>query len=154
MSSDTTKALLQSANDRLLAYVDNAGRKLTDYIGLDSPRLFIRIAPDACTYPYVVIRIMQSDTDTDYSNLRAIVQIEALCVHRADDGNVELVADLVEDALLTWRESSDTLGITFGQSSTRESREPINDPINRDLAEVALTVTCGSWEKRLTAIAP
>lgn len=152
MSSDTTKALLQTAYDRLIAYTDNAGRKLTDYIKATSPRLYNRVAPDASPYPYIVIRLSEGVPDVEVSNLRSAFTIEARCIHSKDDGTIEQIADLVEEALLTWVESSATLGLTFGQSSRRESQEPLPESPNRDLAEVTVYVTCISWATRLTSI--
>lgn len=153
MSSDTSKALLQTAYDRLIAYSDTAGRMLTDYIGTATPRLYNRIAPDAATFAYCVLRCSEGTPDIEVGNLRSVFTIEARCVHRSDDGTVEQMADLIEEALLTWVESSSDLGMTFGHSSRRESQEPITDPSNRDLAEVTVYVTCISWAKRLTGIA-
>lgn len=152
MSSDTTKALLQTAYDRLIAYSDGAGRTLADYIGNNPKRLYVRVAPDAISCPYVVLRASDATPDVEFSNLRAHITFEARCIHRAEDGNVEQIADLVEEALLTWQESSPTLGLTRGQSSRRESVEPEKDSSNRDLAEVIVYVTCVSWATRLTGI--
>ena len=152
MSSDTTKALLQTVYDRLIAYTDNAARKLTDSIGILTPRLYVRIAPDAVKYPYIVLRCSEAETDIEMANLRNYFTIEARCVHRTDDGTVELMADLVEEALLTWVESSSANGLTRGLSSRRESQEPLADASNRDLAEVTVYVTCVSWATRLTGI--
>jgi hypothetical protein len=152
MSSDTTKAQLQTVYDRLIAYADSAGRKLTDYLSVSSPRLYVRLSSDAVQYPYVVFRVSDAEPDVEFANLRTHFTIEARCVHRTEDGTVEQIADLVEEALLTWQESSALLGFTRGQSSRRESQEPLTDAPNRDLAEVTVYVTCFSWATRLTGI--
>lgn len=151
MSSDTTTTFLQTAYDRLMAYVDPAGRSLATYLGAGSAaRLYVRLTPDAIQYPYVALRC-SAETDPELANLRSHITIEAHCVGRADDGTTEQIADLVEGALLTWLEASAALGVTFGQTSRRETAEPLSDAANRDLTEATVWVTCVSWSKRLTS---
>ena len=127
MSSNTTIALLQTAYDRLLAYVDAAGDTLSNHIGSGpAARLYIRLTPDSVAYPYVVIRATEAAPDLEVGNLREMIMIEARCVHRSEDGTVEQMADLVEEALLTWVESSSANGLTFG--NRRGARVPSRPP--------------------------
>lgn len=153
MPSDTTPALMQSAYDRLLAFVDDTGRTLSTYVGTDpTARIYMDEAPTENAYPYIILRHTRGRPDPEVGNLREFFDIEAHCVHRQRDKEIdcETIADLVEEALLTWQESGPTLGLTCGQSSTRETMPTLTDPSNRDLIEVVVTVTCFSWSIRLS----
>jgi hypothetical protein len=154
MSSDTTSNIVKTAIARLLAYVDDAGHSIGDYVGTGaSARIFANLAPDNVAYPYIVLRKFNSETSPEYGNLRQEYDLDVRCYGRprgAKEQETELIADLVEGALLTWQESSTTLGLTYSHKSSRDTSEPDADPPDRDIVTVAVVVRCASWPKYVT----
>lgn len=155
MSSDTTGDRLNTIRDRLLAFVDDSGRQLSTYVGVGaSARIFSSLAHDQTAYPYLVVRSSSGETDPEFANLRETFDVEITVYHRPRGTNqkeAELLADLAEAALLTWQESSASLGLTYGQyRKHRETLTPEPDADVRDLVEIELVVTCGSWPRKLT----
>lgn len=150
MASDTTGNLLKTIIARILAFADDSNRDVGDYVGA---RVYVSQAPDDVAYPYVVLQKRPAQTDPEYANLREEYLIEALCVGapRSKEQETELIADLVEAALLTWHESSAALGLSFGmRTEERSTLPPDESPFDRNIVAVRVTVRCCSWSKRLT----
>jgi len=155
MATDTTGDRQNTIRDRMLAFVDDAGRHIGQYVGTGAnARIYHTQAPDPATYPYIVVRNSAGETDPEFANLFEEFDVEITVYHRprgAAEKEAELIADLAEAAILTWHESSAALGLTYGQRRKhRETLRPDPDAEIRDLIEVELVVQCGSWPKKLT----
>jgi hypothetical protein len=155
MGSVDSATLMRTLYAQLIAYTDDSGRTLNTLlapIGGGNPRIYTTLAPDGADYPYIVMRKGSSESDQEVGNLRERYDVEVRCMHRARDNedDLEIIADLVEGAFVTWRESSPSLGVSFCQTITRETVAPEQDPPNRDLAEIILVATCISWSIMLS----
>jgi hypothetical protein len=70
---------------------------------------------------------------------------------RAKEIQTELLADLATEALLTWRESSAVLGLSFGRNFRRDTLPPSPDPGDRELVQVRAVIGCMSVPRYLTS---
>lgn len=154
--SDSTTAHVDAAVEQLKAYVSpTTGETMARLV---VGRVYAKQAPAGVQFPYVVVRKVNQSGDPEFSNLREAFDIEATCVHQSRDklDDCEAIADLAEQALLTWRESSPALGLTYGQTADRDADDvgDIDDePLlqGRDLVQIRVLVRCVSWPIRLTA---
>lgn len=154
MSSDITGNLIKTAIARILAYTQDGGTTVTTYVGSgSSARVYVSKAPDDAQYPYVVLRKMESESDPDYPNLREEYVIEAMCYGRprSKEQETEQIADLVEEALLTWHESSAANGLTYGVELDKRDTEPaFPEAVDSDIVAIRVRVRCCTWSKRLS----
>ena len=155
MASDNTGNINRAIHDRLMSFVDSNGKQLSTYVtnADGSDRVYVSLAPDEIAYPYLVVHGENAQGDPEYGNLRQFFDVVARCVHRAraSEPDCETIADIVETALLTWRESTATLGVTQGQFLIRrDTVPPSTAPGDRDLTEIYVVVRCFSWAKFLT----
>lgn len=149
MSSDATSNQLKTVIARLLAYQNDAGQQLSTYI---AARVYVSQAPDDTSGTYLVVRKINTELDPEVGNLREEFDIEITGYGRprSKEQEVELVVDLAEEALITWKESSPALGLSYGRYANRDTEEPDPDPEDRDLVKVRTLVRCASWAKRLS----
>lgn len=149
MASDTTPSLVKTIVARILAYANDAGADVGDYLGT---RVYVRRAPSPKTYPYQVVRLERRRPDPELGNVaeRFDIVLETFGRPQSTEQTCELAHDLAEEALLTWRESSAALGLSFGVGSDRESVEPTDDPEENDLVHIRSRVECLSFTKRLS----
>lgn len=147
MSSVTTEDQYKTIVSRLRAFVSDAGASINT---LCSDRVYVRRAPDDCVLPYGVILKSPGETDPDDANLREDFDVETIWFGTTQK-QAELLADLAEGALLTWQESSATLGLSYGRYVvTRETPPADADPINRNRYATRVVIKCGSWPRRLS----
>lgn len=146
MPSDSTSNLVTTIVDRLKTYTDVNGYSVN---ALTGGRIFVNQAPDNSAAPYVVVRKGNTETDPDYGNLRQGFDLEANCYGRPRGGeqDVELIADLVEGALLSWREASAANGLSFCEFTDRETMPPPLDPVDREFVQVVVLARIASWAK-------
>jgi hypothetical protein len=151
--SDSTEAHVDAAVAHVKAYVSPTTGKTV--LLLAAGRVYGGQAPPAAAYPHVVLRKTNAGADPEYNNLREVFDLEATCIHQSRQklSDCEAIADLIEQALLSWRESSPEIGLTFGQTSVRDTDPPDDEllPKDRDLVTVRVVVRCASWPRRLTA---
>jgi hypothetical protein len=102
-----TPDLLSAVVAQLIAFVSDRGQSIGT---ICSGHVYIRKAPDDVTKPYVVITKAVGESDPEYSNLLESFEIDALCVDD-DPARVELLGDLAQQALLTFRYSSQLEGL-------------------------------------------
>lgn len=147
MATDTTPNQIKTIVARILAYQNDAGQDVGDYV---SDRVFVGAAPDSTTGTYIVLRKLRVET-RDF-NLCEDYDIEITAYSRplSKAQEVELVADLAEEALLTWHESSDALGLSYGMHVVRETEPIETDPEDRNLVAARTAVRCTSWTKRMS----
>lgn len=150
MSSDSTVNLAKTAVARILAYQNDAGADVGDYV---DTRVYANRAPDNTSGTYVVVRLINIEDDPDYpAGLRIEFDVEITVFGRGANKaqEVETVLDLAEEALLTWHESSATNGLTYGMRLQRETEPVDTDPEDRTLVAARSAVRCCSWSKRLS----
>jgi hypothetical protein len=141
-----TADFLQAARDRVKEFVSARGDSIGTICG---ERIFLRMAPDNVAMPYVVVTLDGSESDPGFSNLKREFQLGILGVS-SDPQESELLADLGEAALLTWRNSSAAEGLMYGVRAARDTTEP-NDPALRDRCETRVVVTLAAWTQPLTS---
>lgn len=148
MSTTTKVDLVKTIVARIKAYTFGG----TSVGALTGNRVYVSQAPDATTYPYVVVRKINSHTDPQYANVKEVFEIEAMCFGRprSTEQTVELIAELVKQSLLTWVESGATLGLSFARSAQDDTLPPVPDPGDREVVQVRVIVECVSWPRYLT----
>lgn len=153
MSTSSKNALMATIVARIKAYVNPVafpfGVTVGTYVG---DRIYRSQAPDDADVPYIVLRAINAQTDPAFNNTRVNFDLEVMVFGRprSAEQTVETIADLVEQALLTWRESGATLGLSFARTSLRDTLPPLPDPANRELVQVRLLIECATWPRYLT----
>lgn len=150
MASDSTANLAKTAVTRVLAYQNDGGADVGDYV---SDRVYVGRAPDNPSGTYIVLRLINIEDDPEYpQGLRLEFDVEITVYGRGASKaqEVETVLDLAEEALLTWHESSAANGLTYGMRLQRETEPLDTDPEDRTLVAARSAVRCGSWPKRLS----
>lgn len=153
MSSDSSTAQLNAAIARVKTYTSPT---LATTVGrLTSNRVYPWQAPAAAPFPHVVIRKQNGVTNRELGNAQEMFDLEATCVAhpRENEVRAEELADIVQQALLTWRESSSTIGLTLALNLKSRDREEsdIDTATNQEVVVVRLVVECVSWPRLLTA---
>lgn len=153
MSTTTTPDLMDTIVKRIRAYVNANSQSMAT---VASARIYARQAPDVVQFPYVLLRIINRQTDPRYNNTRETFDIEALCHNRPrskepTERDTEILGDLVKQALLTWKESGYDLGLSFGREARGETLPVEPAPGDAEIVTVRVVVSCASWPKYLTA---
>lgn len=149
--SDSTNGDIDAIVARIKAYTSPTAS--TTVARLAAGRVYGWQAPDNAAFPHVVVRKINARTDPQYAHLRENYDIEAMCFHqRPKERDCESIADVVEQSLLSWRESSTTLGLTFARTAQRDRLPYLNDAANKDIVTVRVIVGVAAFPKRLTAL--
>lgn len=140
MSTTTTVDLLKTIVARLRAAPASIAR------------VYVSQAPDTATFPYVVVRKINAQTDPQYSNTRENFDLEVMCFGRprSMEIQVEEIADAVIATLLKWVESGAGLGLTFARVAQRDSLAPTGDPADRELVTVRVVIEFSAFPRYLT----
>lgn len=151
MSTLDETAVAKMVVARLLAYVSPAAISVATLTG---SKVYVSQAPDNTTGLYVVVRIINGQTDAQFNNLKENFDIECMCFGRPRSAqqSVESLGTVVKQALLSWRDSSLTDGLTFGQTAQRDVLPPNPDPADRELVQVRVVVSCTTWPTYLTSV--
>jgi hypothetical protein len=149
MSTASRSALVKTIVDRLKAYADGSGNSINT---LTTGRVYVNQAPDATAFPCVVLRMLSWQTQAQFNNTQATFDLEVMVMHRprSKEQEAELIGDLVEEALLTWRESGASLGLSHANTSRRETIPPLPLPADRELVQHRLVISCTTWPRFLT----
>jgi hypothetical protein len=130
-----TPDLLSAMVAQLIAFVSDRGQSIGT---ICNARVYIRKAPDDVAKPYIVITKAVGESDPEVSNLIETFEIDARCVDD-DPARVELLGDLAQQALLTFRYSSELEGLCRCVTTRRATPEADEDPAYRDRQEVIVT---------------
>lgn len=150
MTTTSRSALVKTIVDRLKTYVDAGGNSIGT---LASNRVYVTQAPDDTAFPCLVVRAINWQTTAELNNTQATFDLEVMVMHRPRSAEqaAELLGDLVEEAMLTWRESSAALGLSFANTSRRDTYPPLPTPADRELVQHRVMVSCTTWPHYLTA---
>lgn len=106
--------------------------------------------PESAAFPHVVLRKVNAQGD-DHGLER--FEVEALVHHqgRNKGADCEEIADLVEQAMLTWKESSAAAGLSVGRVAARDTL-PINTGpgVLPNVITVRILITATGFPRRLT----
>jgi hypothetical protein len=142
--------LVETIVARLLAYTFDGD----SIAALTASRVYIDQPPDNTSFPCLVIRSLNQRTAAQYNNTRKDFELEVMIYVKgrtaANARLAEQLGDLTEQALLTWVESSATLGLSFGREADRETVPPPQEPADRDIIGVRVLVQCATWPRYLT----
>lgn len=110
--------------------------------------------PETAPHPFVVLAKINIRSNPTV-DVQEDFDIEALC-HAKGRGRAqeaETLADLVQQALLTWRESGTAEGLTTGRGYTRVTLPAVEGSDRmRDVTTVRVTVACSSFPTMVTAV--
>ena len=105
-------------------------------------------------FPHVTVRKVNAQSDPQVMS-RENFDVEILVHHRGrpNGHRAEEIADVAEQAMLSWLDSSPSVGLTVGQSVRRDTL-PMVDSVShlREVVTVRLVVGCYAWSKRTTAV--
>ena len=112
------------------------------------------VVPATAKFPHVTVRKVNAGSDLQVVS-RENFDVEIL-VHdrtRPRAHHCEAIADVVEQAMLSWLESSQSAGLTVGQSVRRDTLPMVTAESRlSDVVTVRLLVGCYAWSKRTTAV--
>lgn len=152
MTTTSQSAVAETIHARLLAYTFGGASIAT----LAGSRLYIDWPPDNAAFPCAVIRIANWQSDRQLGNVMANFDLECMVYGRgrtaANARTVKQIADLIEQAMLTWLESSPTLGLSFGNDVSRETLPVPPDPFDRDVMAERVTVSCSTVPRYVTDV--
>jgi hypothetical protein len=143
-----TPDLLSAVVAQLIAFVSDRGQSIGT---ICSGHVYIRKAPSDVAKPYVVITKAVGESDAEYANLLESFEIDALCVDD-DPARVELLGDLAQQALLTFRYSSQLEGLCRCVATRRATPEADQDPALSDRQEVIVTAECSVVPAKFTVL--
>lgn len=148
--SDSTSDFEKALVARVLAYTNGAGDSVNTFC---AGRVYVGVAPDNAAAPRVVLRIRRAESDAEVANLRERILVEINTHHRprAKAQEAEYIADLAEEAILSWRYRSVTGDLAYGQGRTRETMQADTNPAGRDRVHVQKVVVVSSWPARFGA---
>lgn len=146
MSTTSQSAIIETIAARLLAYSFGG----TAIATLAGSRVYIDWPPDSAAFPCVVARIASWQS----GNVMADFELECMVYGRgrtaANARAVKQIADLIEQAMLTWLESSPTLGLSYGKTVDRETLPVPPDPFDRDVMAERVAVSCSTVPRYVT----
>lgn len=152
MSTTSQSAVAETIHAHLLAYSFGGNAIAT----LTGSRVFIDWPPDNAAFPCAVIRIANWQPDPQYGHAFVNFNLECMVYGRgrsaANARTVKQIADLIEQAMLTWLESSPTLGLSFGKTPTRETLPVPPDPFDRDVMAERVSVSCETVPRYITDV--
>lgn len=147
MSSNGTVAQLKRIAARLREYSSPEGVKLASLSGC---KVYERSAPSDALMPHVVVRKINSVT---HGQVRESFEIEAICSVRGRDAEqtASAMADIVIQALLSWREASAAAGLSVGVDARRDQLDFTQSPADPAVRAERVLIECESWPKYLTS---
>lgn len=144
--SDSTSSALDSVVTRLKSYVSpTSGKTLAQ---LTANRVYKSRSPDGAAFPHVVVRKINVVSDP-FVDVRENFTIEVMCHHRpkTKEADLDVIADLVQQAMTAWRESASSLGLTFSRGWQRDRLDFDDEVITQ-----RLLFPCSSLPKLVTAV--
>lgn len=152
MSTTSQSAIIETIVARLLAYSFGG----TTIATLAGSRVYIDWPPDSASFPCVVARIANWQSDPQLGNVMADFDLECMVYGRGRTApnarTVKQIADLIEQAMLTWLESSPTLGLSYGNTVNRETLPIPPDPFDRDVMAERVAVSCSTVPRYITDV--
>jgi hypothetical protein len=150
MSTSSTSAQLKTIAQRIQAYTGPSGSTVNTLCG---GRIYLRQPAADAPFPHLVVRKVSASSDREFQNLRELFELEVTAYARSRSGDdaVDDIADLVQQALLSWVESSPTLGATFTKSVRRDRLSFVASPADPEVVAVRLLFECASWPIYATA---
>lgn len=154
MSSEATVAHVDAAVLRVRNYTSpNTGKRAAT---LCANRVYNAHGgkyrdPETALFPQAVLAKINVNSDPQTLE-RENFDIEVLC-HAQSRGKAheaEALADLIQQALLTWRESSTADGLTFGRGYTRSKLPDVTEGALKDITTVRVVVGCSAFPKMIT----
>lgn len=149
MATDTTSGKIKTFCNRLRSYANDAGTTLND----DKVNVYDFFAPVDAPLPHVVVRLGPSATDPDVGDLREVFEVDAEIIGRArmDEPRVNAIADLITQALVSFRDPATAdLGLLAVQSVGRGILDFIDSPTDDERIGLTVTAECFAWPALLT----
>lgn len=144
MATDTTSGKVKTFCNRLRTYANDDGAKLND----DKVNVYDWFAPLDAPLPHVVVRLGPSTTDPDVGDVREIFELDAEIVGRArmDEPRVNTIADLVTQALVSFRDPATAdLGLLAVMTVRRGLLEFVDSPTEDERIGLTVTAECFAW---------
>lgn len=154
MSTDTTTLLLKTCANRARSYVIPAGTvpRLNEL----KAQVHIDIAPPDAPFPYVVLTILEAETDPDFGGRCEKLSLEAT-IHGRSREDIEVVRsidDALRQAFLSFHEASADFGLTYFTGVRREAPAPLGSPSAPEAFAMRLVFDGVTWPAVLTDAIP
>lgn len=137
--------------DRLKAFTSPTSA--TTLARLTAGHVYATQAPAAAPFPMVVVRKMNQQSDLQISG-RENFEIEVMVHHRpaVKESACHAIADLIVQALMSWKHTSPDSGITFTQGYRRD-RLPLgtSEPGKEEVVTIRLVFPAVTWPRYVTA---
>lgn len=148
MSTDTTSLLEGSIANRVRSYVSPSSVSVNTLKAM----VYVDMAAADAPFLYVVLRIGDAVSDDEYGGRRQKLALEAMCYGRSREDRVSInaLADVVTQALLTFRESSADFGLTFFTGVHREGIVDLPTPSAPEAIGLKLVLDGATWPAVLT----
>lgn len=111
-------------------------------------RVYKGRSPDGAPFPHVVVRKINVFSDP-FVSVRENFDVEVMCHHRprTKEADLDVIADLVQQALTAWVESSAAVGLTFSRGWQRDRLDFDDEVITQ-----RLLFPCSSLSTLVTAV--
>lgn len=162
IDTSTTQGIYDAVRARLLTFVRISGGSTLDtllralptnpvtYSAAGTARLYVGGPPDTLVYPYGMIMLGPRVGDGEHHGEREATELEVIFVHRPRSKfwELQVLADIADQAMLRWSDASDPLGGFLGSKGrVRQTipQAPIGSPADRDVVQEMIRYPIISW---------
>lgn len=150
MTTTSTSEIYTQLRTAILAFNPISGTSVSGSLG---QRFYVVQAPDGATFPYGTLRLTNNRTNNSdglKNRIEADLEIMIYAKPRSQQPVLENIADKIDAAMLTYRDSSSGLVYCPG-SRLRDSIPSISDPADREVVTILLRYPVIIWPSYISA---
>lgn len=148
MSTATTSSTMVLIRNRILGF-SYGGVTVASLLGT---RLYQDGVPDAPTYPFAVLRLLNESTTSEYGDgIRSTADIEVMVFDRPRTQltRARTLADLIDGALNQWTFAGAEQGFLKVTGRRRDTLPQGSGDVDREVVQVWLTYSTVLWSQSL-----
>lgn len=150
MSMMFTGNLYQQLRTRMLTFAPLTGSSVSSSLG---ERMYVVQAPDDATFPYGVMRIMNSQTNVNDGlgdRMEFDLEVMLYARPRSQQFTLEAVADVIQSSFLRYRNAPTDGGFIFSRQSQRDTIPMLTEPVDREVCTIMIRTHFQAWPAYLT----
>ena len=146
--TNTTLQILKTIRSAFLDFQPSVSGSVS---GTLADRIYINQPPDNVVFPFVVARLVNNLTTSEFRGDRLTVDAEVTIFDRPRSNTLraEGVADQMDGAMTRLRRQ-DSSGLLMCRSRTRDTIVPSGDPADREVVSIRLVYPLVVWPQYLT----
>lgn len=151
MSTFSTESIYRAIRARALGFAALGGSSAATLLG---SRWYQVQPPDNVAYPYAVMTVLDRTKSGEYNGEREdwLVEFQFAARPRSELAAIERVADVVDEALLSWADPTSGLIFSRGERS-RSTLPPFELPADREVCVIRSVYRLVVWPRFLTQYA-